>query len=134
MTRNLKPPGTALERDRPHRYRVHPALRKSTADKAPRGTRHRKKVPDQISAAPIGRGAFAVYRGCFGSFTVQFQPISWLRMVSAYDASRSSIPGRAMAVPASLAVSSRQKFAGSQKPLFMFMALTTWLATMSPPE
>ena len=47
---------------------------------------------------------------------------------------RSVIPGSATAVPASLAVSSIQKLAGSQKPLFMFRADTTWLATMSPPD
>ena len=45
-----------------------------------------------------------------------------------------SIPGSATAVPALLAVSSKQKFPGSQKPLFMFRAETTCRATMSPPE
>ena len=39
-----------------------------------------------------------------------------------------------ISVPASLAVSSIANCGGSQKPLFMFMADTTWLATMSPPE
>ena len=44
------------------------------------------------------------------------------------------MPGNVTAVPASLAVSSRQNSGGSQNPLFMFRADTTCLATMSPPE
>ena len=47
---------------------------------------------------------------------------------------RPSIPGKAIAAPASLAVSRRQNPAGSQNPLFTLSAEATCPATMSPPE
>ncbi len=61
-------------------------------------------------------------------------PLICASMFPAYRSRRSSIPGRARAAPASLAVSRRQKPAGSQNPLFTHSPETTWLATMSPPE
>ena len=49
-------------------------------------------------------------------------------------AARSSMPGSFTRLPRSLAVSSRQKWGGRKKDLFIFRAEMSWRASRSPPE